>query len=106
MNIRKLAYSLAVVMLSYDVLSILLAARIYGRFADLSTVYNFLWAWNPLYVPVRLVIAIACLIIIFWAALISVEVVLIMKYIPKQQKREFLEFLKESPRHLLAYNLK
>jgi len=73
MNIRKLAYTLAIIMVSYDMLSTFLAARIYGRFADLSPLYNFLWEWNPLYVPIRLVIAIACLIIIFWTALISVE---------------------------------
>ena len=73
MNIRKLAYILAVVMLSYDVLSTFIAAKLYGRFADLSPLYNFLWDWNPAYVPIRLVIAIACLIIIFWTALISVE---------------------------------
>jgi len=60
-------------MVSYDVLSTFLAARIYGRFADLSPLYNYLWEWNPAYVPIRLVIAIACLIIIFWTALISVE---------------------------------
>ena len=73
MNLRKLAYSLAVIMVSYDVLSTFIAAKLYGRFADLSPLYNFLWDWNPLYVPIRLVIAIACLIIIFWTALISVE---------------------------------
>lgn len=73
MNIRKLAYALAVIMVSYDVLSTFLAARIYGRFADLSPVYNFLWEWNPFYVPIRLVIAIACLIIIFWVALSCIE---------------------------------
>lgn len=56
-------------MVSYDVLSTFLAAKLYGRFADLSQVYNFLWDWNPLYVPIRLVIAIACLIFIFWVAL-------------------------------------
>jgi len=60
-------------MVSYDVLSTFIAAKLYGRFADLSPLYNYLWEWNPLYVPIRLVIAIACLIIIFWTALISVE---------------------------------
>ena len=73
MNIRKLAYALAVIMVSYDVLSTFIAAWIYGRFADLSPVYNYLWEWNPVYVPIRLVIAITCLIVIFWTALISVE---------------------------------
>jgi len=73
MDIRKLAYSLAVVMVSYDVLSTFIAAKLYGRFADLNQVYNFLWEWDPLYVPIGLVIAIACLILIFWTALISVE---------------------------------
>ena len=73
MNIRKLAYSLAVIMVSYDVLSTFLAAKLYGRFADLSPLYNYLWEWNPAYVPIRLVIAIGCLIIIFWTALISIE---------------------------------
>ncbi len=60
-------------MLTYDVLSTFIAARIYGRFADLSPIYNYLWDWNPLYVPIRLIIAIACLIVIFWTALSCVE---------------------------------
>jgi hypothetical protein len=42
MNIRKLVYTLAVVMLSYDVLSTLIASKLYGRFADLSSVNTFL----------------------------------------------------------------
>ena len=73
MNPRKLAYSLAVIMLSYDVLSTFIAAKLYGRFADLSPIYNFLWEWNPAYVPIRLIIAIAGLIFIFWVALLSIE---------------------------------
>ncbi len=40
MNTRKLAYSLAVIMLSYDVLSTLIASKLYGRFADLSPIHN------------------------------------------------------------------
>jgi len=36
MNIRKFAYSLAVVMLSYDVLPTLIASKLYGQFVDLS----------------------------------------------------------------------
>jgi hypothetical protein len=42
MNLRKLAYSLAVIVVSYDVLSTFIAAKLYGRFADLSLLYNFL----------------------------------------------------------------
>ena len=73
MNIRKLAYSLAVIMASYDVLSTFIAAKLYGRFADLSPLYNLLGQENPTYVGITMVIAIACLIIMFWTALISVE---------------------------------
>jgi len=40
MTIRKFAYSLAIVMLSYDVLSTFIASKLYGRFADLSSLYN------------------------------------------------------------------
>ena len=43
MNTCKLAYALAVIMLSYDVLSTLIAAKMYELFVDLSQVYNFLW---------------------------------------------------------------
>ena len=73
MNIRRLAYSLAVVMVSYDVLSTFIAAKLYGRFADLSPLYNFLGQNKPAYFCILMGIAIACLIIIFWTALISVE---------------------------------
>ena len=73
MNIRKFAYSLAVVMVSYDVLSTVIAAKLYGQFADLNPLYNFLGQNNPAYFCILMVIAIACLIIIFWTALISVE---------------------------------
>ena len=58
MNTRKLAYTLAVVMLSYDVLSIFIAAKLYDRFADLSPIYNLLWEWNPFYVPIRMAVVI------------------------------------------------
>ena len=73
MNIRKLAYILAVIMVSYDVLSTFIAAKLYGQFADLSPVYNLLGQENPTYVGITMAIAIAFLIIIFWTALISVE---------------------------------
>jgi hypothetical protein len=54
MNIRKLAYSLAVIMVSYDVLSTFIAAKLYGRFADLSPVLG-----------IEMAIVIALLIISF-----------------------------------------
>ena len=73
MNIRKLAYSLAVVMGSYDVLSTFIAAKLYGRFGDLNPIYNLLGQKSPTYVGITVAIAIACLIIMFWTALISVE---------------------------------
>ena len=73
MNIRKLAYSLAVVMLSYDVLSTLIASKLYGRFADLSPLYNFLYQGNPVYIPITIVILISGLIFIFWVALLYVN---------------------------------
>ncbi len=73
MNIRKLAYSLAVVMVSYDVLSTMAAAKMYGRFADLSPVYNFLWQSNPLYVLIWVAFIIPGLTFAFWKALPFVE---------------------------------
>ncbi len=73
MDIRKFAYSLAVVMVSYDVLSTLIASKLYGRFADLNPLYNFLGQSNPTYFCILMVIAIVCWIIIFWTALISAE---------------------------------
>jgi hypothetical protein len=33
-------------MLSYDVLSTMIASKLYSRFADLSPLYNFLWQLN------------------------------------------------------------
>ena len=72
MNIRKFAYSLAIVMLSYDVLSTFIAAKLYGRFADLSPLYNFLGQNNPTYFCVLMAIVIASLIF-FFVALISIE---------------------------------
>ena len=41
MNIRKLAYALAVVLLSYDVLSTLIFSKLYGRFGDFNSIANF-----------------------------------------------------------------
>ena len=73
MNIRKFAYALAVVMLSYDVLSTLIASKLYGRFAELSPLYNFLYQGNPVYIPITIVILISGLIFIFWVALLYVN---------------------------------
>jgi hypothetical protein len=56
MNLRKLAYSLAVIVVSYDVLSTFIAAKLYGRFADLSLLYNFLYQGNPVYIPITILI--------------------------------------------------
>ena len=50
MNIQKFAYSLAVIMLSYDVLSTLIASKLYGRFVDLNSLFNFLGQKNPIFV--------------------------------------------------------
>ena len=73
MNIRRLAYSLAVVMVSYDVLSTLIVSKRYGWFAELSPLYNFLYQGNPVYIPITIVILISGLIFIFWVALLYVN---------------------------------
>ena len=73
MNIRKLAYSLAVVMLSYDVLSTMIASKLYGRFADLSSVNNFLGQKSPTYFCILMAIVIAGLIFSFLVALSGIE---------------------------------
>ena len=49
MNTRKLAYALAVIMLSYDVLSTLIVSKQHGWFAELSPLYNFLGQMNANY---------------------------------------------------------
>ena len=69
MNIRKFVYSLAIVMLSYDVLSTLIASKLYGRFADLSPIYNFLGQKSPTYFCILMAIVIASLIFSFLVAL-------------------------------------
>ena len=73
MNIRKLAYSLAIVMLSYDVLSTLIASKLYGRFADLSPIHNFLGQKSPTYFCILIAIVIAILIFSFLVALSCIE---------------------------------
>ena len=73
MNIRKLAYSLAIVMLSYDVLLTLIVSKRYGWFAELSPLYNFLYQGNPVYIPITIVILISGLVFIFWVALLYVN---------------------------------
>ena len=73
MDIRKLAYALAIVMVSYDVLSTLIASKLYGQFADLSPLYNFLGQNNPTYFCILMVIVIALLIISFLTALLYVK---------------------------------
>lgn len=71
MNLRKFAYSLVIVMLSYDVLSTMIVSKRYGWFAELSPLYNFLYQGNPVYIPITIVILISGLIFIFWVALLS-----------------------------------
>ena len=73
MNTRKLAYSLAVIMLSYDVLSTLIVSKRCGWFAELSPLYNFLYQGNPVYIPITIVILISGLVFIFWVALLYVN---------------------------------
>ena len=58
MNFRKLAYSLAIAMLSYDVLSTMKASKLYGRFGDLNSIANFLGQKNPVFVCVVMLILI------------------------------------------------
>ena len=73
MNIRKLAYSLAIIMLSYGVLSTLIASKLYGRFADLSPIHNFLGQKSPTYFCILIAIVIASLIFSFLVALSCIE---------------------------------
>ena len=73
MNIRKFVYSLAIVMLSYDVLSTLIASKLYGRFADLSPIHNFLGQKSPTCFCILIAIVIASLIFSFLVALSCIE---------------------------------
>lgn len=73
MNIRKLAYSLAVIMLSYDVLSTLITSKLYGKFVDLSSIHTFLGQKNLAYFCILMVIVIAGLIFMCWVALSCIE---------------------------------
>ena len=60
-------------MLSYDALSTMIASKLYGRFADLSPLYNFLGQNNPAYFCILMAIVITGLISVFWVALLSIE---------------------------------
>jgi len=60
-------------MLSYDVLSTLIASKLYGRFADLSPIHNFLGQKSPTYFCILIAIAIASLIFSFLVALSCIE---------------------------------
>ena len=73
MNIRKFAYLLAVVILSYDSVSTMMASMLYGGLADLNPLYNFLWHKNPNYVCIVMAIVIVILVIAFLTALSCIE---------------------------------
>ncbi len=68
MNVRKIAYSLAIVTLCYDSISTLIASELFGRFADLNPLYNFLWQKNPNYVCILMAVVIVILILAFRTA--------------------------------------
>ncbi len=72
MNIRNFAYSLAIVMLSYDVLSTLIASKLY-KICRFKPSYNFLGQNNPAYFCILMAIVITGLIFVFWVALLSIE---------------------------------
>ena len=60
-------------MLNYDVLSTMIASKLYGGFVDLSPLYNFLYQGNSVYIPITIAILISGLIFIFWVALLYVN---------------------------------
>jgi len=73
MNTRKIAYSIAIVMLCYDSISTMIASVLYGRFADLNPLYNLLGQKSPDYVCILMVIVIVILILAFRTALSGIE---------------------------------
>lgn len=73
MKIRKSAYALAIVMLSYDSISTLIASALHSGFADLNPLYNLLGQMNPYYVCILMAVEIVAFIIAFLTALSSVE---------------------------------
>jgi len=73
MNIRKIAYSLAITMLCYDSISTLIASVLYGGFADLNPLYNLLGQKSPNYVCILMAIVIVILILAFRTALSCIE---------------------------------
>lgn len=72
-NERGYAYSLAVVILSYDSISTMIASVLYGGFTDLNPLYNFLGQKNPNYVCIVMAMVIVILIIAFRTALSCIE---------------------------------
>jgi len=73
MNIRKFVYSFAIVMLSYNVLSIMIISKRYGQFADLSPIRNFLGQKSPTYFCILIAIVIASLIFPFWLPYLALK---------------------------------
>ncbi len=73
MKMRKIAYSLAVVILSYDSISTMIASVLYGGFTELNPLYDFLGQKNPIYVCIVMAMVIVILIIAFRTALSGIE---------------------------------
>ena len=73
MKIRKGAYALAIVFLSYDSISTLIASALYGWFTDLNPLYKLLGQMNPDYVCILMVVVLVALTSAFLTALSAVE---------------------------------
>ena len=69
MKIRKAAYTLAIILLSYDSISTIVASAFYDEFAELNPLYNLLEEQNPQYLYIMVASVIVFVIISFLTAL-------------------------------------
>ncbi|RZN37870.1 MAG: hypothetical protein EFT35_05525 [Methanophagales archaeon ANME-1-THS] len=69
MKIRKLGYTLALILLSSDSISSIMASAFYDEFAELNPLYKFLGDLNPLYLYLVVGLVMVIVLISFLTAL-------------------------------------
>jgi hypothetical protein len=69
MKIRKVAYTLAIILLCYDSISTIMASAFYDEFAELNPLYNFLGDRNPQYLYLVVALVLVIVILSFLTAL-------------------------------------
>jgi len=69
MKIRKWAYTLALILLTYDSISTIIASAFHEEFTDLNPLYDFLGKQNPHYLLMVVALVMVIVIISFLTAL-------------------------------------